>query len=70
MKSLSDRYDRRNRKDRRDSDYSDHYNIYLPAREAKPKRSFASKGVGKSCLSEAEGLSNFPKQRDAAVSIL
>ena len=30
----------------------------------------ASKGVRKSSLSEAEGLSNFPKQRDAAVSIL
>ena len=30
----------------------------------------ASKGVGKSSLSEAEGLSSLQKQSDAAVSIL
>ena len=55
-----DSRDRSDRKDRRDSDYSDysdyryyrhykyyrHYNIYLPAREAEPKRSLCFQRIG------------------------
>ena len=91
-----ERRESRDSRDSRDSDYRYYkyykyykyyrhyrrYNIYLPVREAKPKRSFirgdwqsrsgvlASKGVEKSSLAEAEGLSSLQKQRDAAVSIL
>ena len=43
--------------------------ISLRGRQSRSE-AFASEGVGKSSLSEAEGLSSFPKQSDAAVSIL
>ena len=43
--------------------------ISLRGRQSRSEE-LASKGVGKSSLSEAEGLSSFPKQSDAAVSIL